>query len=164
MADYKYIGLTAYIKINIENEEKFSVLAEAIDGLQRHVELNLFDKEKYQNLFSSEAFQFLYDNVSVCFPDESELPNNTPESYSQVAVDSVRIKNIEMLRLYVPAVAKDEDKIRHFIYNALKPVLIALFGSDIVCMKSKESIEYEEFQDGKETVLVSVKNQLAVTA
>ncbi|WP_139344950.1 hypothetical protein [Virgibacillus pantothenticus] len=103
-------------------------------------------------------------NIFVCYPDDSELPNNTPESYKRLSVEGTNIKGIPMIRLYVPAVAKDEDRIKHFIYNALKPVLIALFGSDIIGMKTKENIEYEDFQDGKETVLVSVNGRDAVPA
>lgn len=154
MADYKYIGLTTYIKENEENMEKLSVLEEAIDYLQFQIKAISYDKEKYLDVTSSEAFQYLYDHDYVCSPGDSEVLNNTSEAYQRVNVENVNVKGVSMLKLYVPAVAKDEDKIRYFIYNALHPVLLMLFGSDVVSMKSKEGIEYEDFQDGKERVLL----------
>ncbi|QKY71269.1 hypothetical protein [Lentibacillus sp. CBA3610] len=164
MADYKYLGLTAYIKENEENTEKLNVLASAIDTLQQQVEEIEFNKETYQNVIGSDAFQYLYDHDYVCYPDESELPENTPEAYKRVNVQDTNIKNIPMLKLYLPAVAKNEDTIQHFMYNALHPVLIALFGNDILSIKTKSQIEYNEFQDGKEAVLTSVNDKTKVTA
>src|SRR5690625_2885037 len=114
MADYQYLGLTAYIKENEQNAERLNVLASAIDSLQRHVEPIAFDKEKYQ-IIGSDAYQYLNDHDYVCYPDDSELPKNTPEAYKRVSVSGVNIKGIPMIRLYVPAVAKDENEICDFI-------------------------------------------------
>lgn len=160
MADYQYIGLAVYIKENEENMEKLNVLASAIGILQYRVADVSFDQEKYQDIVESDAFRYLHDHDYVCSPHNSEVPRNTPEKYIRVAVDGVNIKGVSMLKIYVPAVAKDEDLIRYFIYNALHPVLINIFQNDIMSMKTKEGIEYEDFQDGKETILIPVKDKV----
>jgi|SRR5690625_1342332 len=164
MADYQYLGLTAYIKANKESAEKLNVLASAIDSLQHHVKSVQFDEEDYQNIIESDAFQFLYDHDYVCSPHDSELPTNTPEAYKRVLVEEVNIKGIPMIRLYVPAVAKSDDKIKHFMYNALHPVLIELFADDILSVRTKTQIEYKDFKDGEEAILTSAKDKMMVMA
>lgn len=158
MADYKYIGLTAYIKENEENEDKFTVLGRALDSLQGSVDLERSINKHYQNIVESEEYQYLYEHDYVTFPKEYELPNGTPEKYDRAAIVPVEIKGSKLYRIYVPAVAKGQDKIQHFIYNALRPVLLSLFDEDLVHMATKEAMEYEDFRDGKETILVSAKD------
>ncbi|RDW20072.1 hypothetical protein CWR48_04935 [Oceanobacillus arenosus] len=165
MADYKYLGLTTYILENEENEEKLNVLAGAIESLQTHVTPMItgdFVIEKYQNVVGSEAYQFVYETDYVCTPADSELPVNTPEKYKRPSIEAVTIKGIPMLNVYIPAVAKRQENIENFIYGGVRPVLQVLFGNNIVQMVMKEGIEYEDFQNGKETVLISVKERLAV--
>lgn len=164
MADYQYIGLTAYIKENEKNKERLSVLTEALDSVQSYVDPDMYDPDEYIDLMNSEAFQFLRDNDNLNYPDDSELPENTPDAYKKTTIEHVTIKGIPLMRLYVPAVAKDVYKIHHFMYNALHPVLFSLFSDDIVNIKTKAQIEHKEFQDGKETVLASVKDKVPATA
>ncbi|MEC1158095.1 hypothetical protein [Cytobacillus horneckiae] len=67
-------------------------------------------------------------------------------------------------KLYIPAVAKNKDRLDQFVYKALDPVLRALFGDDLLSIKTRESVEYEDFKDARETVLLSVEERLAVPA
>jgi hypothetical protein len=165
MADYTYIGLTAYIKRSDDALEKLGVLAGAIERLQMDVEPPvLAPGHPYENVVASEAYQFLYDNDSVCYADESELPVNTPVAYHRVSLQGMNIKGHLVWKLYVPAVAKDKGRLETFIYRALDPVLRSLFGEAVLSIKTRESVEYEDFQDARETVLLSVNEHLAVTA
>ncbi|MGG0717652.1 hypothetical protein ABE096_08645 [Robertmurraya massiliosenegalensis] len=165
MADYKYIGLTAYITRSMEGLEKLGVLAEAIERLQMDVEQPvLAPGHPYENLVQSEDYQFLYNNDSVCYTDESTLPMNTPLAYHGVSLQGMNIKGRLVWKLYIPAVAKDKGRLETFIYEALDPVLRRLFGEDLLSIKTRESVEYEDFKDAKETILLSVEKRLAVTA
>lgn len=165
MADYKYIGLTAYITRSMDGLEKLGVLAEAIERLQMDVEQPvLAPGHPYENLVQSEDYQFLYNNDSVCYTDESTLPMNTPLAYHGVSLQGMNIKGRLVWKLYIPAVAKDKGHLETFIYEALDPVLRRLFGEDLLSIKTRESVEYEDFKDAKETILLSVEKRLAVTA
>jgi hypothetical protein len=162
VADYKYIGLTAYIKRSDDSLEKLGVLAEAIEQLQREAEPPvLAPGHPYENAVNSDTYQFLYDNDSVCYADESELPKNTPVAYHRVSLQGMNIKGHLVWKLYVPAVAKDKDRLEMFIYRALDPVLRTLFGEDVLSIKTRESIEYEDFKDARETILLSVNERQA---
>lgn len=81
----------------------------------------------YEN-YSPVLFRFLYDNESVCYTDDLELPIHTPYAYQHVQAIGKKIKENPLIKLYVPAVAKDNGKIETFIYKALYPVLQNLFG------------------------------------
>ncbi|WP_218839233.1 hypothetical protein [Evansella halocellulosilytica] len=164
MADYKYRGLTAYIKENELNAEKLNVLASAIESVQHQVETIEFDEEKYKTIVRSEAYQYLYDNDSMCLADDSEFPENTPEAYKRLSIEGTNIKGYPMLKIYIPSVSKRIESVHHFIYNSLRPVLLELFGEDLIHMVMKESVEYENFKDGKETILVSVEDRTKVPA
>lgn len=161
MADYKYLGLTTYIKENDDNTAKFRVLAEAIDALSLSNGMPIDTDEpvdiRFENIMQSKAFKQIYDEDFLCSPDASELPSNMPAGYDRPIIESVEIKGHNLNRIYIPAVAKNELKIHDFIYNALQPVLLELFGDDIISMKTKESIEFEAFQDGAEKTLMSAK-------
>lgn len=163
MADYKYRGLTAYIKENEANGDKFMVLRNAVESLQNSVEERSVDMNAYGSIVGSEAYQHLYDNDFLTFAEDFELPNETPPEYARAVVEPVVVKGILLHRIYVPAVAKNEDNVHEYIYNALRPVLLELFGEDLIHMVMKESVEYENFKDGKETILVSVEDRVAVT-
>ncbi|MEK5100569.1 hypothetical protein MKX83_00940 [Cytobacillus sp. FSL M8-0252] len=69
-----------------------------------------------------------------------------------------------LLKLYIPAVAKDQDKIQTFIYKALYPVLQQLFGRDLWSVKVRESSESERFGDARETILRSVNTKESIPA
>lgn len=174
MADYKYKGLTVYINENEANLEKFILLGEAITSLRFSIDNNLLkgtlidiDEKvhdvltKNQNLVHSDEFQYLYENDSVCYPEEFELPNETPADYFRPVVEQVEIKGVKLHRLYIPTVAKNEDILNHFIHNALRPMLSQLFGSDLLHMKMKEATEFENFADGKQTILMNIENRKA---
>lgn len=156
MADYNYKGLTAYIKIQEDSIEKLSVLAEAVEGIARDIDPVEFDQEKYQNVVESEDYQYLWNNDAHCYPQDWELPENTPHHYSRPSVDTTNIKGIPMFKVYVPVVSKRDDLVNHFTEKALYSVLLALFGNNIACIKTKEQIEYGEFANGEEKVLLSV--------
>ncbi|WP_218190703.1 hypothetical protein [Evansella clarkii] len=164
MADYKYKGLTAYIKQNEANADRFMVLRNAVESLQSSVEERSVDMSAYGSIVGSEAYKHLYDNDSMTFAEDFELPNETPPEYARAVVERVTVKGVMLHRVYIPAVSKREESAHDFIYNALRPVLLELFGEDLIHMVMKESVEYENFKDGKETILVSVEDREAVTA
>ncbi len=165
MADYKYIGLTAYITRSEDALEKLGVLAGAIERLQMDVEQPVLAPEHpYENVVRSDAYQFLYDNDSVVYADESEFPMETPVAYQRVSLQGMNIKGHLVWKLYIPAVAKDKSRLEAFIYRALDPVLRALFGEDLLSIKTRESVEYELFENAQETILLSVNERLAVPA
>lgn len=156
---------TKYAKLFQCNLEKLGVLAGAIERLQMEVEQPVLEPgHPYENVVQSEAFQFLYNNDSVVYADESELPMNTPLAYHDVSLQGMNIKERLVWKLYIPAVAKDKDRLETFIYEALDPVLRRLFGEDLLSIKTRESVEYEDYKDAKETILLSVEKHLAVTA
>ncbi|MGX1195762.1 hypothetical protein [Metabacillus sp. SLBN-84] len=164
MADYTYVGLTAYIELSEKSVEGLNVLAEAIDAIRPFVDIAQFDEMDYKHILHSPELQYLYDNDHICYTDPSELPLQTPDAYQRATIDSVNIKGAPMLRLYVPAVAKDDDKVRHFMRHALTNVLSELFQEYLLCVKVKEGIEYERFEDLKETVLVSASRHVESVA
>jgi hypothetical protein len=165
MADYTYIGLTAYITRSEDAYEKLGVLAGAIERLQMEVDQPILEPgHPYENVVQSEAYQFLYNNDSVCYTDESTLPMNTPVAYHGVSLQGMNIKGHLVWKLYIPAVAKNKDRLETFIYKALDPVLRALFGEEVLSIKTRESVEYEDFKDARETILLSVEERLAVPA
>lgn len=55
MADYNYLGLSAYIR-GVDHKE-VGVLLEAIDALQGCVEVKDFDIKDYPDVVNSEAYQ-----------------------------------------------------------------------------------------------------------
>ncbi|MFT8322804.1 MAG: hypothetical protein ABF649_18180 [Bacillus sp. (in: firmicutes)] len=160
MADYTYTGLTAYILPHTGDMEKLNLLADAIEGLKACVESVEFDKDAYENVVCSDGYLHIYSNESLCYPHESELPQGTPEEYARPSVEGVTIKDISFIKLNIPTVSKSSERIESFIYKSLRPVLLELFGNHIVSMKTKTAMEYENFRDGKETVLVSVKDRV----
>lgn len=80
----------------------------------------------------------------LCFLHDSEVPQNMPGHYKKPVIEPVRAREIELTRIYIPAVAKSAGKIDRYIHNAVKPVIEALFGDDLICMKTKAGIEYED--------------------
>lgn len=162
--DYTYTGLTAYILPHTGDIEKLNVLATAIDGLNNQVEPIGFDEMKFQNVTGSDVYDFLYNHDALCYPHDSELPKGTPDQYKRPQIDGVTIKDMSLIRLYVPAVAKSADKVEEFIHNALYPAINSLFGNEVLCVKTKTAMEYENFQDGKETVLLSANKQAVLQA
>jgi hypothetical protein len=160
MADYRYLGLTAYIKGF--GHKEVGVLLEAIDALQGCVKVEDFNinDRRYESVLQSDAYDQLQSQDYLCFIQDCELPQNTPGHYRKPVIEPVRAREIELTRIYIPAVAKSAGKIDRYIHNAVKPVIEALFGDDLICMKTKAGIEYEDFEDGEETVLISVKDRV----
>ncbi|MGM0940793.1 MAG: hypothetical protein ACQEWU_07515 [Bacillota bacterium] len=156
MADYNYLELTAYIK-GVKHKG-LGVLAEAIDALQGSVKVKDFDINDYQDVVQSEAYEQLYDGDSICFIDDSELPENTPGHYKKPVIEPIIIRGVDT-RIYIPAMAKDKDKIKLYIHKAVRPVIEALFWDDLISMKTKEAMEYENFQNEKETILISCERK-----
>lgn len=157
MADYNYLGLTAYIR-GVDHKE-VGVLLEAIDALQGSVEVKDFDINDYQNVVNSEAFEQVYNEDNLSFIEESELPMNTPEYYKKPIIEPVIVREKKFTRIYIPAVAKNQDKIESYIHDGVRPVIEQLFGDKLVCMKQKDGVEYQEFNEGAEIVLVSAKDK-----
>jgi hypothetical protein len=158
MADYRYLGLTAYIKGF--GHKEVGVLVEAIDALQGSVKVDeAFDINDYHDIVQSDAYDHLMSQDYLCFIDDSELPQNTPGHYRKPVIEPVRAREIELTRIYIPTASKRED-LDSYIHNAVKPVIEALFGENLICMKTKAGIEYENFEDGEETVLISVKDRV----
>lgn len=160
MADYKYAGLTTYLLENEETPERLVVLAEAIEGIQCDIQHVYYDGEKYKNVEGTNEYKFIYDNDGFCFPDDSECPDDMPHAYKRATVEPAVIKGIPMIRLYVPVVAKNEDTMNRYIFNALPAVISSLFGDDVVSMKSKQCTEHDSFMDAKSQVLISVNHRL----
>ncbi|MBG9546946.1 hypothetical protein ABE25_02130 [Cytobacillus firmus] len=121
-------------------------------------------KRDNQTVTQSEIYHFLYANDFICYPDDSDLPMNTPEAYKLVSLEETSIKGISLWKLYIPTVAKDKSRLETFVYRALDPVLRGLFGKDVLSIKTRESVEYEDFKDARETILLSVNEHLAVPA
>lgn len=156
MIDYSYVGLTAYIKTkNMGNVKKLKVIAEAIRSLQPDFEHVTFDEKEHQSVVSSDDYKFLCDNENLCYPNDDELPNGTPDAYKRPMVHLSTIKGETLIRLYVPAVSRNYNQAKHFTNNALHAVLLELFGDELIGIKTKEQIAYKEFQHGEEHVLVS---------
>lgn len=159
MADYRYLGLTAYIKGF--GHKEVGVLVEAIDALKGSVKVDeAFDINDYQDIVQSDAYDHLTSQDYLCLPHDSEIPENMPGHYKRPVIEPVRAREIELTRIYIPAVAKSSGKVDRYIHNAVKPVIEALFGENLICMKTKAGIEYENFEDGEETVLISVKDRV----
>lgn len=164
MADYKYLGLTAYIR-GVDHKE-VGVLLEAIDALQGCVEVKDFDLDDYAEVVMTDAYEQVYNESNVSFIDESELPMNTPEAYKKPVIEPVVVREVKFTRIYIPAVAKNQDNIESYIHDGVRPLIEQLFGENLVCMKQKDGVEYEDFNEGAEIVLVSTKDKKkeAVTA
>lgn len=157
MAHYNYIGITAYaIDKDGLNAGRFRLLDEMFDNITLSTDVSHTIPTEYENLLYTEHAQFLMDYDSVTYPDESEIPDNTPVKYTRPHVEDVTIKGISMQRIYIPAVAKDEDLIHEYILVHAKSFLKQLFGNNLISMKSKQGTEYDDFAEGKETVLMSV--------
>jgi len=164
MADYKYIGMTAYIQEDTTTIEKLMVLAEAVEVFT--IPLSKFEQpasdnsEAYQAIKESEAYQYLYDNDAVAYGKWEQQPQNTPEAYNREKIERVTIKGTNFIRLYVPTNAKNEDTLKTFVYESLIPTLSTLFGSALISVKTREGLEYDNFADLNETVVISANKQV----
>lgn len=156
MADYKYLGMTAYIVDSPEVDEKFAILTEAIDVLQFVTQTVAIEniEATYQHVLASKAFAYLYENDTVCYPKEYELPENTPVSYQNPQIERVVVKGKALVRFYLPTCAKREESLHAFIYEALIPTLTALFEGALLHIKTREAYEYETFTAARERVVL----------
>lgn len=69
------------------------------------------------------------------------------------------MREVAFTRIYIPAVAKNQDKIESYIHDGVRPVIEQLFGDKLVCMKQKDGVENQEFNEGAEIVLLSTKDK-----
>lgn len=118
------------------------------------------ERVQFQDILHSDSNHFAYLSAHsyVTMPDASEMPQDTPKEYESPSIKEVEVKGVKFTRIYVPAVAKKEAFISDYIFNNLRPFLIDLFGNTIVSMKMRESIEYENFNQAKESVILSVED------
>ena len=157
MADFKYLGITTYVQNTPKTHEKFVILCSAIDALQSQVPTIPVDAQAYEDVVQSEGFVYLYEHDSLCYGESFEMPNNTPEEYMTPKIELMNVKENELIRLYIPTVSKNEDDLQNFLNNGLLPVLSDLFGSELVSIKTRSGIEYEDFSEGKDEVVLSAK-------
>jgi hypothetical protein len=157
MADYNYTGVTAYIKDTLSNGEAFRVLADALYQFEPLVNMELDIPAHRQSLVQSPAFKELEDNFGFFSKDECWFPINTPKDYLNVQIQKVEIKGNRLVRLYFPIVQRSGDATDELIQNALCPVLVALFGNDLITVKTRSALEFEDFTAAQEKILVHSK-------
>ncbi|PAE87812.1 hypothetical protein [Shouchella clausii] len=160
MADYKYIGITTYIKDTEENRMKLGFLAEeALCGLRDKLLDGLFDEHKITNevfmVEISEEYQYLVDNSGFTSGINGSYPNGTPTQNQEMHMQVGNVKGIDLIRLYVPIISKREAE--SYAYRALQPVLERLYGEDLLTMKIKEGMEYDNYAVLEERVVLSAK-------
>lgn len=157
MADYNYTGVTAYIKDTLNNGEAFRVLAEALYQFEQLVDIESDIPAQHQSLVQSPAFKELEDNAGFFSKDECWFPRNTPKDYLNVQIQKVEIKGNALVRLYFPIVQRSGDATDELIQNSLCPVLVALFGNDLITIKTRSALEYQDFTAAQEKILIHSK-------
>lgn len=162
MTTYNYTGLTAFIRNTPETNEAFRVLAEAIPQLKAFTGQHDESFELFDGVMNSEAFLFIAANNEILSPCMSMLPNYTPKEYMKAELTSVEINGVHMTRMYIPAAAQTTEFVKHMTHESIRPVLMALFGENLVGIKTKSASENEEFHLAKEVVLLSAQRRAAV--
>lgn len=165
MADYNYTGVTAYIPNNLRNGACFRVLAEALYQFEHLVNMESDIPAHRQELIQSAAFKELEDKAGFFSKDECWFPRNTPKEYLNVQIQNVEIKGNRLVRLYFPIVQRSGDATDELIQNSLCPVLVALFGNDLITVKTRSALEYQDFTAAQEKILIRSKfSKTVVTA
>lgn len=165
MADYQYVGLTAYIKENEDTSKKLKVFRDILMGINPEIDEMEANPEIFGETLNDESFVRLSDGDKFCFPGEWELPENTPKAYQEIQVESTVIKGLPMVRVYVPMVSKNRNnELDEFVDKALVKGLLELFEGELVSMATKTAMEYEDFQDAQEKIRLSVNDTLKTTA
>lgn len=162
MSTYNYTGMTAFIRNTPETNEAFRVLAQAIPQLNEFIGEHDESFELFDNIMNSEAFLFIAANNEIMSPCMSMLPNYTPKEYMKAELTSVEINDVFMTRMYIPAAAPTAEFVKHMTHESIRPVLMALFGENLVAIKTKSASENEEFHLAQEVVLLSAQRKAAV--
>lgn len=159
MEPFTYTGVTAYVRNTPETTDAFRALAEAIPQLKAftgHHNESLFN---YAPVMESEAFTHIRDNSDILSPCQAMLPSMTPAEYRAVKLSSEEINEIHMTRLYIPIAEIGATDVAHLANDCIRPVLMALFGDNLVGIKSKTGTESDEFFELPVTTVLSAKRQ-----
>ena len=155
---FNYVGMSAYVVDDQTIGDKLSILSDAISLTHNYyADLEeVAEPEQFDHIVRSEEFIFLCENESMTDIDERFLPQNMHWIYKKPTITKEEIKGVNMVKIYIPAVATDKSKADTFVYKALVPVMEMLFGDNLLSVKTRESNEYELFEDAVEKVVLSV--------
>lgn len=171
MTKLNYEGLTTYIKVNEDNWERLGVLAHAVKAIAAKMTENpviISDtyNHAYRDVFESVPFRVLRAN-DVARPvtafSKEFLPVNTPAAYSEVQIESVNVKGLNLVRLYIPAMTDNQSELGE-VMDALFEVIVELFGEDVLNMTRRTSHTDEDFEAGVDQVLISANRKVPVAA
>ena len=164
MADYTYVGLTAYIagkKADFHTELK--VLATLAFPFQSFTNGDIFEETDYepmkdqpariQNVLWAEEFEFISEHEALMAPDDFCMPNGTPADRTRATVEDVTVNGHELVKIYIPVVAKNETLAVALAKTTLPAAFRELFAEKVVSMKTREALEYEDFDAARETVI-----------
>lgn len=159
MESFTYTGITAYVRNTPETTDAFRALAEAIPQLKAFTGHHNESLLAYKSVMASDAFTHIRDNSEILSPNHPMLPSMTPAEYHAVKLSGEEINEIHMTRLYIPVAAIGELVVSYMVNEAIRPVLMALFGENLVGIKTKTAKEHEDFFDVQPQVLLSAKRQ-----
>lgn len=157
MTTHVYKGVTAYIQNTNEMNLKLSILSEAIFQLHPFIGVNTFDLSDHQAIIRSESFQFIRKNDHLLTNREMHFPEHTPKAYQSLDVETVTIKGQDLVRLYLPVISEDAEKVDFMVEESLLHILDQLFGRDLVAVKAKVGTNTDAFDGLTEDVLLSAE-------
>lgn len=158
---FSYTGLTTYIKNTPETNDAFRALAEAIVQLYPYISVYNNPYKQFTNVLESDAFNYIKENHERLSPCGSMFPSNTPVEYQSCEMTSVTIKGVHMTRLYIPTASTIATLNDYMMNDCIRPVLMALFGDNLIAIKTKTATEDCEFALAKEVVLLSAQRERA---
>lgn len=163
MESFTYTGITAYVRNSPETNDAFRALAEAIPQLKAFTGHHNESLAAHKSVMASDAFTHIRDHSDMLSPCQPMLPSMTPAEYHAVKLSSEEINEIHMTRLYIPIAAIGELVVSYMANDAIRPVLIALFGDNLVGIKTKTAKEYDDFFDVPVNTLLSAKRQFVAS-
>lgn len=163
MGTFHYTGVTAYVRNNEALQSRLRVIAEALWQFEHLVDMDVPVAPKHHLIAASSAFRYLEDNAGFfsqhIVSSDAAFPVNTPAEYLDIQIEEVNVKGIPMLRMYFPVVQKNDARVEEMANGTLRPLLISLFGEDLVSLKTRSAEENQDFADAKETVVVAPQPQ-----
>ena len=128
-----YTGITAFFEDNSETHFRMKALADAIPGLSDQlIKDSNRSQERLYNVTSSWAFSSLQANQPLFTPAPDTLPIDTHHDRHAVSLGYAEIDGMPHIALYIPVVATDAGLVKDITENALRSVILALFGENLI--------------------------------
>lgn len=160
MPEFKYIGMTVYIKPYVNNLVKLAALLSK--SPIQHFDVEGFYDEDIANqaIFKTAWFDHFNKCNNGTRKNSKSYPKNTPLCRKDISVDLIEIDEEEYVRLYIPILHRTGSDV--YAYRTAKPLIETLFKDDIVHFVTKEGFESDDYSSLKPYMWKEMKPKTAI--